>query len=235
MTALTPDFLGQLFTVPEKDWTSVNKRVGEAAASADVTGYIAQYIPEFAVLLLVCDLWREQTFERLVKEAVAISRYAENAIEAYRKLNMIVGMISSGHEEITGEWKESVQRVISDLGCHVNSICQSVNLTDWQVFDFLEANRRADIQLSRYTEKLGFFWEPLGEVITEMKAASRLTAGQWNRMAHNLNQLNNSAVGLTLPFLIRLDIEASLVRCINLKSQADKFYLIARDQTKYWY
>lgn len=235
MTALTPDFLGQLFTVPEKDWASINKRVGEAAAAADATRYIAQYIPEFAVLILVCDLWREQTFERLIRESIAISHYAENAITAYKQLNSIVGMMSVDYEEITGEWKDYTLQVISGLNYNVNSICHSINLTERQVFEFLEANRQADIQLSRYTEKLGIFWEPLGNVITEIEAASRLTTGQWNRMLLNLNQINNPTVRLTLPFLIHLDIEASLIRCKNLQLQADRFYRIARDQTKYWY
>lgn len=234
MTALTNVSPGRLFTIPEEKWTAINKRVGEASSASGVTGYIGQYIPEFDLLVTVCKLWQEETFDRLINQSEAISTYAHYAIDRFQWLLDTVNKLNSEEHQLPESIQDQTIGLLRGLSEQTDTLCQTVTSTAEQVRNFLATNRDVDFQLIRYKEKLGIFWEPLEEIVTTMDYAARQESQDWCVLSENLGQFVATVQDITFPVFRGLNIETSLNNWKNLKTECDLFRAISADQKRYW-
>src|ERR1044072_1846691 len=83
---LTNTSVTQLFTVPESDWTTMNKRVGVVEFSKGIADQISQMLPKFPQLVTACDLWMSTTFPGLVSHAQALAAYADHSTQQFTAL-----------------------------------------------------------------------------------------------------------------------------------------------------
>lgn len=234
MTMLANDTLGQLFTVPEKDWTVINKRVGEAAAVASVTGYIEQYIPEFPLLVSVCDVWKNQTYDSLIRQSAGIILYARNAADDFASLSDLIQMMDNSSDELSDNIKQQVWALLKKLDERTVFFSKPMEEIETDISIFLSVNQDVDRQISRYKDKLGIFWEPFEDVIPEINLAAGIMGQGWRDLSQKLQEFSQSGLNITLPLLKQLDIETALVYWQNLESDARIFRAVAERQKFYW-
>lgn len=230
MTVLANDRLGQLFRVPEKTWMAINKRVGEAAAAAEVTGYIEQYIPEFPLLINVCEIWKNHTHDSLLLQSEGITLYARDAAEGFGGLLDTIQAMDIPSDKFPDDIVRRAWGLLKALNDSTHRVSKSIQGIEAEVSDFFAVNQEIDRQIARYKDKLGLSWESFGNIIPEMN----LAAGEMNRGWWNLSQ---QLAGLTsdssLLWLQRPDIETALICWKNLELDAAYFHGITKTQKFY--
>jgi len=235
MTALTSKSLGRLFTVPENDWTAINKRVGEAAAGADVAQYISEYIPEFPVLVTVCKLWQDQTFERLIEQSAAVSLYAGNAIYGFQELLKEISVMDRSSGKIPDRIIQLTYLQFDNLNQSTLALSKIVASVGVSISDFLYVNQEVDMRIARYTNKLGIYWEPLGQTIINVNSAVEQSTGDWFALTHTMQRILDSRPEITMPLLLNLEINAAINCWRKLQLEADLFNSFSENQVHYWY
>jgi len=235
MTALTCNSLGRLLTVPEDDWTAINKRVGEAAAGAGAAEYISQYIPEFPVLVTVCKLWQDQTFESLIDQSAAISLYAGNAIYGFQELLKAMSQLEGSSDKVPDKIRQLACLQFDNLNQSTVALSKIVSSVGVSISDFLYVNQEVDMRIARYTSKLGIYWEPLGETILKVDSAVEKSTGDWFALAHTMQGILDVKPAITMHFLQNLDINTAIGRWKQLQLEADLFISFSENQVHYWY
>lgn len=234
MTLLSNNTLGALFTVPEKDWTIINKRVGEAVALAPVISYIEHYIPGFPLLIAVCDVWKGQTYDAMIRQAKRIIIYAQRAAE---QLERILDLIKTteGSADSTGEHiKQQVLELMISLTAYTVEVCKSMEGIETDIRIFLSVNFEVDEQIGRYKDKLGLLWEPLGNIIPEINRAVGNTRMGWINLLNQLQPLTKPTAVSSLESFRYLDFKTALDQWQSLEQHAHVFGMIADRQKVYW-
>jgi len=234
MTTLTNNALGQLFTVPKQDWTAINIRVGKTAATAHVTSYIEQYIPEFPRLIQVCKIWTDQTFDSLIRQAAAVSNYAATAIMAFRALLDVVKTLDLSQSKIPESVQQQTIKILNDLSKSTDVLSKGISDVNAQISSFSSVNQSVDARIFRYKDKLEVVWAPLGNIITHIDNATHLVTCIWLTLALDLQKYVRTTPDVNLTFLQQLDIEAALLCWKSLQEEADAFQQISGSQKQYW-
>ncbi|MDQ6481327.1 hypothetical protein [Dyadobacter sp. LHD-138] len=230
MTVLANDRLGQLFRVPEKTWTVINKRVGEAAAAAEVTGYIEQYIPEFPLLINVCEIWKNHTHDSLLLQSEGITLYARDAAEGFGGLLDTMQTMDISSDKFPDDIAQRAWGLLKALDESTDRVSKSILGIEAQVSDFLAVNEEIDRQIARYKDKLGLSWESFGNIIPEMNlAVGEMSRGWWN-LSQQLGELTPDR---SLLWLQKPDIETALICWENLELDAAYFRGVAKTQKFY--
>lgn len=235
MTALTSQSLGRLFTVPEHDWTAINKRVGEAAAGAEVAQYLSEYIPEFPVLVTVCKLWQDKTFESLIDLSAAVSLYAGNAIYGFQELLRAMSQLDRSSDKVPDNVRQLACLQFDNLSQSTFVLSKIVSSVGVNILDFLYVNQEVDIRIARYTSQLGIYWEPLGETIIKVDSAVAKSTGDWFSLMDTMQRILDVKPEITMSFLQNLDINTAISCWKKLQVEADSFNTFSEDQIHYWY
>lgn len=234
MSLLTNNDLGQLYSIPEEDWTAINKRVGATAAASGIANYIENYIPEFPNLIHVCELWKTQTFNGLINQSAAISQYTGTAVNRFQTLLNVISTISPSETQVPEAVKEQTRQALIELSSTTTDLCKVNSEVNIQISNFLAINVKVDAQMLRFREKLGIFWEPLGQTITRVENATGLVTGSWLAIATDLENYAKLSPSVTMPFILQLDIEAAIVSWKSLQAEANAFMQISKNQKQYW-
>jgi hypothetical protein len=234
MTTLTNNALGQSFTVPKQGWTAINIRVGKTNATAGVASYIEQYIPEFPRLIQVCNVWTDQTFDSLINQSAAISRYAATAITGFRALLDVIKKLDPAQPKVPDAVQQQTIRLLTDLSKATDVLSKAIADVNAQINSFSSVNQSVDARIFRYKDKLEVFWAPLGNIITHIDNATHLVTCIWLTLALDLQQYVRTTPDVNLLFLKKLDIEAALLCWKSLQEEADAFHQISESQKQYW-
>ncbi|MCF2447737.1 hypothetical protein L0657_27530 [Dyadobacter sp. CY345] len=235
MTSLISQSLGRLFTVPEHDWTAINKRVGEAAAGAEVAQYLSEYIPEFPVLITVSKLWQDQTFESLIDLSAAVSLYAGNAVYGFQELLMAISQLDKSSDKVPDSVRHLTCLQFDNLTQSTSALSKIVSSVGVNILDFLYVNQEVDIRIARYTSRLGIYWEPLGETILKVDSAVTKSTADWFSLADTMQRILDVKPEITMCFLQNLDINTAITCWKKLQIEADSFNTFSENQVHYWY
>ncbi len=235
MSILTNQNLGQLFRIPEEDWAAINQRVGNTASAAGIANYIKNYIPEFPNLIVVCNLWKDQTFNGLIQQSAAINRYTVLAVNRFQNLLNVITSLPPSQDQVPESIQNQTKLTLLELGKWTGDICKQNEVVNRQIRDFLAINTKVDAEMLRFKEKLGIFWDPLGQTITRLDNATGLVTGSWLAISADLGNYASASPDINMSFLLQLDIEVAIVNWKSLQAESEAFMQISDKQRQYWH
>ena len=232
MPKLVNESVGSIFTIPNKDWVKINKRVGEVLSVQKIQNMIVEYLPDYPALLASSKMWKRSTFQNIINQSKALAEYADSAITMFTSLNSKVKKVEGNI--VPDSLKVETQNVLKILADNTTTLANTSNSLSEQVLKFLQDNERVDVEIEANKEKLGIFWADIGHIISALEKAAGLVAGSWKAITDDLNNTLASPIEVTMPFIESLNIEAALVSWTSLKSEALNFSASVKDQSQYW-
>ena len=234
MPNLASSSVSQLFTIPAADWTVINKRVGLAIATSQIGSTIAADLPAYPAVLAGSLLWKSDTFNGLIKQSQLLCSYCTTAMDNFKNLeNKVKPFISTGTEP--GEvLKLQTAALLQQLSTDTAPLAAAFQALSGQVLAFLNNNKAIDAQIFANKEKLGSFWQPVGDYISTLEQSAGLVTGEWQAIMQDLTHTLVSPIDVTLPFIEALNIDAAIVCWQNVQNEAGAFPRMVADQEQYW-
>lgn len=231
---LTNTSVAQLFTVPESDWTAMNKRVGVVEFSKGIADQISQVLPKFPQLVTACDLWMSTTFPGLVSHAQGLAAYADHFTQQFTDLQNALAALGPDTNPLPEGVRLQAQAVLQDLQQTSKTLGAEFDALSRQVTDFASANSEVDAELARLQSQMGPGWAPLGAIISKVDQATGLVRGVWSAITSDLDNALSGPLDITDAFLMGLDTSVALSTWATIKEEAAAFGVIANGQTQYW-
>ena len=234
MLSLASSSVSRLFTIPAIDWTVINKRVGLVIDTSRIGSTIAAVLPAYPALLADSLLWKSETFQGLINKSELLCSYSAGAITSFSNLNNKVKQVIDTGADLNEELKSETAAVLQQLSTDTAPLAAAFQTLSGEVLAFLDNNKAIDAQIASNKSKLGSFWQPVGEVITNLEQAAGLVTGEWQAILDDLVNARVSPVDITLPYIESLNIDAAIVCWTNVQSEAAAFPQIVAGQEQYW-
>jgi hypothetical protein len=231
---LTNKSVAQLFTVPESDWTAINKRVGVTEYAKGIAAEISQMLPKFPQLVTACDLWMSTTFPGLISHATALANYADQSTQQFTALQNALAALGTATNPLPPAVQSQAQAALSNLQRTSKTLGAQFNALSQQVSDFASINGQIDMEITHYQSQLGPWWAPIGATISKVDNATGLVKGVWAAITSDLQNALSGQLDMTDSFLMGLGISVALSDWASIKTEATSFGTMASGQTQYW-
>lgn len=221
-----------LYTIPVTDWEEINKRVGNVFQLRNIKDIVARTIPGYPPLLNSSDVWVNNTFDDLISQSREVAAYAETAVINFTELNMAVKKIEG--DEVPPSVQHMASDMLTGLLTSTSGLALKVSSSSAQVDTFMKNNQIVDAEMAIHADSLGIFWKPLGNIITAVEHATGKINGAWKALEDDLKIVSAKKVNITIPFIMSLDIDASIVLWEELAEEAGAFPPQAEGMKNYW-
>jgi hypothetical protein len=229
---LVNESVGSLFTVPERDWTEISKRVGQAVLAKDISNRIAQYLPDFPALVTACERWKDHTFPGLVVEATNLPGYCSRAREDFSRLQQeLAGQ--DPNRPLPPLLQQEAQTVLARLSESSTPRERASKDLVAELMAFVSVNELIDAKIKSYTDLLGPEWKSIDPSSGAVSRASSLVLGAWVAISSDLSYVVSGRIPITTALLLSLGISSALLAWENLQREAEQFSPIAQGQKKY--
>ena len=91
-----------------------------------------------------------------------------------------------------------------------------------------------DKEMSLNSSSIGVFWEPLGEIITSVEIATSKVTGAWEAIEDDVAIATNKDVSITMPFIMSLDLDASIILWQRVSDEARAFPSEVEGMESFW-
>lgn len=231
---LTNNSVTQLFTVPESDWTAINKRVGVTEYAKGIASEISQMLPKYPELVTACDLWMSTTFPGLISHATALANYADQSTQQFTDLQNALAALGTKTSPLPSAVQSQAQSALNNLQQTSKSLGAEFNTLSQQVSDFASINSQVDEEITHYKSQLGPWWATIGEKISTVDNATGHVKGVWLAINSDLQSALSGQLDITDSFLMGLDIGVALSAWASIKTEATAFGTMANGQRQYW-
>jgi hypothetical protein len=231
---LTDKSVAQLFTVPESDWTAINKRVGVTEYAKGIASEISQMLPKYPELVTACDLWMSTTFPGLISHAAALANYADQSTRQFTDLQNALAALGNNTNPLPPAVQSQAQSALNDLQQTSKTLGTQFTTLSQQVSDFASINSQVDEEITHYQTQLGQWWAPIGAKISTVDNATGHVKGVWSAISSDLQNALSGQLDITNSFLMGLDISVALSDWATIKTEATAFGAMANGQTQYW-
>jgi hypothetical protein len=226
------DALNALLVLPRTDWITLSKRVGQVTLAREIAPMLTRYLPAFKGLEAACQTWSRDTFPALAAQAVAIGRYADQAIEHFTGLQARLRPLAPG-QALPEELQQQARTSFTLLALSTMALAQQAVLLSADVLAFLKANQLADARHDSFREFLGPDWEPISPSLRAVeRAVERLVAG-WQRLKADVHSLAAGQRSISIELLRSLGLNAALLSWRTLRDDAAAFGRLAGSQRPY--
>jgi hypothetical protein len=224
--------IGDLFTIPEADWTVISERVGLALLARDVSSQIAAYLPDFPALITASDRWKNHTFPALIGESSALPPYCRSAKEDFSGLQQQLSA-QDPYRPLSPELKAEAEVVLARLS--QSSIPRARAFQDLvgELMVFASVNQLIDEKIRSYTDRLGPEWRSIEPSVGKVSRASALVLGAWAAISSDLSFVVSGSIPITTTLLFSLGLSSALLAWTNISREAEAFLPIAHGQEKY--
>ena len=229
---LVNESIGSLFTVPEGDWTQINKRVGLALLAKDISQQIARYLPDFPALVNVCESWKARTFPGLVQESATLPAYCVRAREDFSKLQQRLSGLDP-NSPLPPNVKQEAESVIGKLAESSAPRERAFKDLSTDLAAFTSVNQLIDAKIKSYTDRLGPEWKSIDPAAGAVSRASGLVLGAWLAITSDLSAVVSGRITVDSALLFGLEISSALLAWENVQREAEQFSHIAPGQDKF--
>lgn len=231
---LTNESVAQLFTVPESDWTAINKRVGVTEYAKGIASEISQMLPKYPQLVSACDLWMSTTFPGLISHSTALVNYADQSTQQFTDLQNALNALGPNTNPLPSAIQSQAQTALNNLQQTSNTLGAQFDTLSQQVSDFATVNGEIDTEITHYQSQLGPWWAPIGATISKVDGATGHVKGVWLAINSDLQNALSGQIDVTDSFLLGLDINVALSAWASIKTEATAFGTMANGQMQYW-
>jgi len=204
--------MGQLLTLTEEDWTSINRFIAIVLGLRKGWSIIGQGLPDFETFAAVtCATWRTTTFPGVSKLANSISTYADRATASLKSLHAEIASLKDG-EELSPETLSHARQFFSDLGGSTGQLSRQATPIKNGINDFA----------TRYIQYATIATLKFGGSVAADKAAvaaSELNSA-WHTVTDDLWRVTSGEVPITSTLLLSLDVDLALRSWAGLRSEA---------------
>lgn len=229
---LTDQSLSSMFTIPEASWTAISKRVSLVILAKDIVSIIAEDFPNFPQLEIVCQQWKDETFQQLITQSQNINDYSKTAIQNFTELQNLIAPLDPNNP-LPADIKHKAQTIIDQLAQSTATLSMAVSKLKTQVSSFTNENNIVDAKINLYKKKLGPDWQSISPETREVDKAAGLIKGAWSAINDDLNEIASGKIEITLTLLLELNIESALLSWKSLQNEADNFAVMAKGQDYY--
>ncbi len=206
---LANNSITNLYKIEVSHWESISLRVEKVFDLKNLEKIVAKTIPGYPALLKSTYLWSEDTFDNLVGQSKAISNYASLAILKFTELQNEVHKIEG---DVVPQYVQDLTiDLLKEFSNNTLSLSKKIEKTSLEISEFMEYNHVVDAEMAIHSESLGVFWEPIGKVIKAVDIATSKVTGAWRALKDDWNITNDKNITITMPFIMSLDIKASII------------------------
>ena len=232
---LASGVVSEIFVIPVKEWTEINKRVGQVLVTAGIKDYITSVLSDYPALLNACEQWQRRTFPGLIANSQALSNYCIQAIADFSDLNNEVKkVIQSGSQILPDSLKQRTIDLLQKFRNDTTPIAEQSNLLSTEIITFLNCNITVDVQMARFKDSLGTFWDPLGDSINKLEAAAGHVTGVWGAITNDIDYTMSLPVTVTIPFIESLNLDVAIASWKHIQEQTLAFPVNMKGQEQYW-
>jgi hypothetical protein len=229
---IASDDVASLFSIPEDDWTAINKRVGLVWLARDIVTSIEQYLPNFPALETASQTWKDATFPALVQQAGAITTYSGQAISSFTTLQTATQALDP-NAPLPPTVQSQAQTALDALAASSATIAASAKSLGDDVAAFTTQNQIVDAKINDYVGVLGSDWTVLTAETESVDQAVGLVRGSWSAIVDDLRNVASGQITITTPFLLGLDIASALLSWQHIQAEAGAFATMAGGQGQY--
>ncbi len=230
---LVNNSLSEVYKIEEQDWKVINLRVGKVLSLKNLEYVVRRTIPSYPDLLKASQLWSVSTFKRLKSDATEVSNYAKKAISNFTSLHQEIQKIEG--TLVPSNLQDKTRKLLVTLNTDTSNLSRKVEGTFSDTKEFIVYNQIADREMAIYSEKLGIYWESLGNTSLAVNQSTAKVMGAWSALENDLDIVNNKEVTITMPFIMSLDIEASIVLWSQIIKDTQSFSKNVKKMEEYWY
>lgn len=235
MITLASESVGEIFTISASEWTEINKRVGQVLATAPIKDYMSTVLSEYPALLNSCLQWQKSTFSGLIANSQVLSNYCAVAISDFSSLNtQVKQVIQSGSQNLPDSLKQQTIDLLQKFNKDTTPIAAQSYLVSAEILTFLNCNVKVDIQMAKFKDSLGTFWDPIEDSISKLEVAIGHVTGVWSAITNDLNNTLSLPITVTIPFIESLNIDVSIVNWQNVQAETVGFPAMTTGQEQYW-
>lgn len=221
-TVIASSETGALFTIPRASWQQVHDRVSLCLSAENIQNVIAQSLPDFPSLIVVCKTWRDKTEPGLVEHAENVAAYAQKAIDSFTTLNRSIATLEPS-DPLPDATKTQAETTFRSLDDGTTTLRGLVSQLSDQLIAFQSTNARVDAQVAGYQSKLGPYWQSIADANNALESATGQILGAWEAIGDDVALVVREPDRITTSFLLGLDIQAALGTWTQLKNEATAF------------
>jgi len=219
---LTSDSIGSLFTIPEGNWTAIDRRVDLVLLAKDAAALIAQTIPPFPALVAQCEVWRAATLPGVLAQSQSLAAWASAAMADFAELQRRMAGLNE-MDPLPPETHRFAECAMQGLATSTRVQKDHFDPLLAGVREFASRNMAVDAIVDRNVRKLGPEWKSLAAESAGLQQASGKVLGGWQALSHDLDQVAAGKFTLDVPFLLDLEIAVAVRSWENIAREAAAF------------
>ncbi len=230
MTRLANEDVAKLFTVPESEWTVINKRVGLAILVENIGAEMQKTLPSYPSLLLSSKQWRAITFPGIVTHSAEVAAYAGRSIDDFSSLRDRIAALPPGStvvpDALASTVRQTLRRLHEQTMVHANTSSALAKAID----DFRIVNDAVDTDILRSPVST---WHTVSAQTRAVATAISHVEGTWSAITADLAVAAADTVVITMPFLTGLQLDVSIAAWQRIQIEATAFGSMVAGQQVY--
>lgn len=226
--------VSELFTIPNSDWTAVNKRVGVVLVAKKIASEISTMFIDYPALLTQCETWQLTTFNGLIAESQALAKYANTAITTFSALNSKIKPLIKNGAPVTEVIQVEIKTALQQLNASTKIIVTQFTTLNKTLSAFLTANEVVDKEWETIKNNYGNFWTSIETEILSFENSTQHLLSVWSAIKDDLNSATNPDIIVDIPFIESLNIDAAIVKWQTIYNEANAFPTAVSNQKQYW-
>jgi hypothetical protein len=220
-TLTNPD-IGSLYTIPSEDWAAIRERVELCLFAENIQTFIAQTLPDFPALVVVCKTWQSSTYPGLIEGATNLAQYSADAITSFTQLQDAIKDLKP-NDPLPPPVKSMAEEAFGALDRTTAPLSSSFGTLSDQLIAFDTVNGVVDSQVGRYRAQLGDHWTSIAAENAAVEKATGKVLGAWLAISNDLDLVVRDPDMITTQFLLDLQIASAIRTWQQIQAEATAF------------
>lgn len=224
MTALLPTAgnTGAVFAISPADWQAIDTQVAVVIGDQAIGAEIAQYIPNYAALLGVCEAWQQTTLPALIAQADSTTLFAADAIQTLEQLEGTLAGLSPG-DAVPSSTAFIVSVDYTSLQLTASGLQQSVQALSVPLAAFAQQNVIADGYIASMQSGLGPGWAGIGGQAGLVSQGLGEAVLSWGSISDLLGSIASGTLDVTTASLLSQDFTGAIASWTAVETAVTAF------------